>query len=74
MAKLAEEEAPIIQEIEGLNFQLDRLHRRARAMRSQLDRLDQEMTTTKEKRNLLPREIRALESILDQDAQAWKPL
>jgi septal ring factor EnvC (AmiA/AmiB activator) len=74
MTKLAEEEAPFIREIEGLNFQLNRLQRQARSLRFQITRLDREMAATREKSDRLALEIEALESYAEKRLVAFYKL
>jgi septal ring factor EnvC (AmiA/AmiB activator) len=62
MAMLAEDEAPIIRELEGLNVQLNDLQGRARSLQANIRQLDGKMASSKEKRGGLLREIRALET------------
>ena len=74
MANLVEKEAHIIREIEDINFRLDRLYRQARAMRSQINRLDQEMAATKERHNFLVKEIQSLETFAKKRLVAFYKL
>jgi len=74
MAKLAQEEAPIIREMEGLNFQLNRLQHQARSLRFQITRLDREMAVASEKSERLALEIGALESYAEKRLVAFYKL